>query len=145
MPKIQTIPTNYAVGDYCHMLQRGEVQINRDYQRSDKVWPLAAKSFFVESIVLGYPVPKICLHQKIDVKTRRSIKHVVDGQQRSMALLEFFLTRSVSRRVSRQRVLRERNIRLSMKMINGNFWSTRSRRICSFQLQMQISVRFSGE
>ena len=72
------------------MVQRKEVLVNRNYQRSDKVWPHAAKSFLIETILLGYPVPKLSLYQITDVKTRRTVKEIVDGQQRTLTIMGFF-------------------------------------------------------
>lgn len=82
--------TRMTVADYCQAMARHEIDVNRDYQRSDKVWPPAAKSFLIESILLNYPVPKLSLHQVTDVRTRITKKEIVDGQQRSVAILEFF-------------------------------------------------------
>lgn len=83
-------PTSYTVVDYCQAMVRKEIVVNRDYQRSEKVWPSAARSFLVETILLGYPIPKLYLYQVTDLKSRKTIKHIVDGQQRSYAILEFY-------------------------------------------------------
>lgn len=82
--------TSYTIADYCKMFKQKELVVNRDYQRSDRVWPPAAKSFLIETILLGYPIPKLSLYQITDVKTRGTIKEIVDGQQRTMAILEFY-------------------------------------------------------
>jgi hypothetical protein len=82
--------TTLTVADYCAALDRGEVRINPDYQRSDRVWPSAARSFLIETILLGFPMPKLSLHQRTDVRSRRSIKEVVDGQQRTRAVRDFY-------------------------------------------------------
>jgi hypothetical protein len=88
---MEIVPTNYAIADYCDDLEKNKIIVNRDYQRSDKVWPPAARSFLIETIILGYPVPKISLYQRIDVKTRKSVKEIVDGQQRSKAIMDFYI------------------------------------------------------
>src|SRR5208337_260200 len=87
---MEIVPTNYTVADYCDDLLQNKIMVNREYQRSDKVWPTAARSFLIESVLLGYPIPKISLFQRIDVKTRKSIKEIIDGQQRSVAILDFY-------------------------------------------------------
>jgi Protein of unknown function DUF262 len=79
-----------TVADYCQAMARHEIDVNRDYQRSDRVWPPAAKSFLIESILLNYPVPKLSLYQVTDRATRITRKEIVDGQQRSVAIFEFF-------------------------------------------------------
>jgi hypothetical protein len=87
---MQITPSNWTVADFCKALERKEITVNRNYQRSDKVWPPAAKSFLIETILLGYPIPKLYFHQVTDLKSRNTIKEVVDGQQRSEAIFEFY-------------------------------------------------------
>jgi uncharacterized protein DUF262 len=78
-----------TVADYCKELDRNEITINRKYQRSDRVWPTAARSYLIETILLGLPIPKLSLHQRTDIRTRRTFKEVVDGQQRTKAISDF--------------------------------------------------------
>jgi hypothetical protein len=82
--------TQDTVANYCNALRRDEVEVNRDYQRSDRVWPLAARQFLIETILLDYPIPKLSLHQVTDLKTKSSLRYVVDGQQRTRAIFDFF-------------------------------------------------------
>ena len=79
-----------TVADYCRAFNDRGITVNRHYQRSWKIWPPSARSFLIESIILGYPVPKLSLHQKLDVRSRRTVKEIVDGQQRTAAILEFY-------------------------------------------------------
>ncbi len=79
-----------TVADYCTAMGQHKITINSNYQRSDKVWPPSARSFLIESILLGFPVPKFFLFQKTDLKSKETIKEIVDGQQRSKTLLDFF-------------------------------------------------------
>lgn len=87
---VQIVPNSVTVADYCNALSRGEIRVNPKYQRSNRVWPAMARSFLIETILLGYPMPKLALHQVTDLKSRKTIKEVVDGQQRSKAILDFF-------------------------------------------------------
>jgi hypothetical protein len=87
---MQTVSTNMTVADYCDALKRRDITVNRDYQRSDQVWPDSAKTYLIETIVLGYPLPKIYLYQITDIKSRKTVKEIVDGQQRSLAIFDFF-------------------------------------------------------
>ena len=70
-------------------MRNSAIVVNHDYQRSDKVWPPAARSYLIETILLGYPIPKLALHQTTDLKTKRTKKEIVDGQQRSQAIFDF--------------------------------------------------------
>jgi len=87
---MKTTATTFTVADYCDMMKRGEVIVNRDYQRSEKIWPSAARSYLIETVVLGYPMPKFLLLQITDLRSKKTFKEIVDGQQRSMAILDFF-------------------------------------------------------
>ena len=82
--------TPFTIADYCAAMKRNEIRVNHEYQRTSKVWPTAAKAFLIETILLGYPIPKLSLYQKTDVKSRKTVKEIVDGQQRSATILEFY-------------------------------------------------------
>ena len=79
-----------TVADYVVAMQRNEITVNREYQRFIGVWPPIARSYLIESIILGFPIPKLSLHQRTDLKSRSTVKEIVDGQQRSGALREYF-------------------------------------------------------
>jgi hypothetical protein len=84
------VSTQMTVADYCTQMIGADITVNKEYQRSDQVWPPAAKSFLIETVLLGYPIPKLSLHQVTSVRTKKTVKEIVDGQQRSQALREFF-------------------------------------------------------
>lgn len=99
MPGFDNQLTGYTVSDYCGRMLRKELVINREYQRQDSVWPPAARSFLIESILLGYPIPKLSIRERTDLKTRTVIGEIIDGQQRSKAILDFYENKfAISRR-----------------------------------------------
>lgn len=77
--------------DYCNATTEGSIKVDTNYQRTDKVWPEKAKQYLIETVILGYPIPKLFLHQKIDLKSKKSTKYIVDGQQRSKAIYDYFI------------------------------------------------------
>jgi Protein of unknown function DUF262 len=79
-----------SVGDYCKALNDNLITVNEDYQRNAGIWAPYARSFFIESILLEYPIPKIFLYSKVDLRARSTVKEIVDGQQRSHTLQSFF-------------------------------------------------------
>ena len=87
---MQVVSTNFTVADYCNQLREKTIITNKEYQRSSKVWPPAARSYLVDTILSDYPIPKFSLYQKTDLKSRKTYKEIVDGQQRSKAILDFF-------------------------------------------------------
>ncbi|MBJ6896270.1 DUF262 domain-containing protein [Vibrio cholerae] len=74
--------------DLVEQIERKEVVINRHYQRG-KVWPDTAKTYFIDTILEGYPFPKIYLYQVFSEKSRRPIKELIDGQQRMTTIIDF--------------------------------------------------------
>lgn len=87
---MQVTPTSFTIAEYCSQMASGAIVINHEYQRTNKVWPPAAKSYLIDTILHGYPIPKLCLFQKTDLKSKKTVKEIVDGQQRSQAILDFF-------------------------------------------------------
>lgn len=79
-----------SVGDYCKGLNENLIKVNDEYQRNAGIWASYARSFFIESILLEYPIPKIFLYSKVDLRTRTTVKEIVDGQQRSHTLQQFY-------------------------------------------------------
>jgi len=82
-----------TIAQYCGELRDHTTVINYDYQRSNKVWPVAAQSFLIESILLGFPVPKLALYQITDRVSRSTTREIVDGQQRTEAISQFYNNR----------------------------------------------------
>lgn len=75
--------------DLVGQLERKEIIINRDYQREAGVWPESARTYFIDTILEGYPFPKIYLYQIFNEKTKRPIKELIDGQQRVTTIVDF--------------------------------------------------------
>lgn len=84
------LPNPQTIGDYLTALQSDGIKINRDYQRGGGIWPSSAKSALIETIITGYPMPALYLHQKFDRDTRKPYREVVDGQQRTDAIRAFY-------------------------------------------------------
>lgn len=83
-------PNPMTVGDYAEAMLGGKIQVNRDYQRSGGFWPYRAKCALIETMILGYPMPALFMHQQFDLETRKPIRDVVDGQQRTDAIMAFW-------------------------------------------------------
>ncbi|MGK2850599.1 MAG: DUF262 domain-containing protein [Candidatus Limnocylindrales bacterium] len=67
---------------------RHSIDDDPPYQRSGDVWSLARRQLFIDSLLNGYDVPKIYLH---DLRGRHPTKvyAVVDGKQRLTALWSY--------------------------------------------------------
>ena len=87
---VRSNSVHLTVADYCNAYNRGDIFVDSRYQRNPDLWPASAQSYLIETILKGFPVPKLALHQKTDLKTRSSQKFIVDGQQRTRAIVDFF-------------------------------------------------------
>lgn len=87
---MRVTPTSFTIAEYCQQMIDKSIVVNRAYQRSNAIWPMAARSFLIDTVLSGFPLPKFSLYQKTDLKTRKTIKEIVDGQQRSQAILDFY-------------------------------------------------------
>lgn len=63
--------------------------MNQEYQRASGLWPRSAKSYFIDTILKGFPFPKIYFHEKVDKELKRPKREIVDGQQRIVTIVEF--------------------------------------------------------
>jgi len=68
--------------------KRSELNISPWYQRR-AVWKRSQKAYLVNTIHERKPVPTIYIRHIIDFDTERSVKEVVDGQQRVRCILEY--------------------------------------------------------
>lgn len=78
----------YSVNDFREWNSRNELELQPKFQRRS-VWSDKARSYLMDSIVRGKPIPKIFIRQDINPKTKKTIREVVDGQQRLRTILGF--------------------------------------------------------
>lgn len=78
----------YSINDFVEWDAAKQLQLNPRFQRRP-VWTDKAKSFLIDTILRGKPIPKIFIRQKINVTTKTSVREVVDGQQRLRTILSF--------------------------------------------------------
>jgi hypothetical protein len=79
---------NYSVRDFEEWSDRGELLLAPKFQRRD-VWNPKARSYLVDTIIRGKPIPKLYMRQNISLATRRTTREIVDGQQRLRTVLNF--------------------------------------------------------
>lgn len=89
MKDTQTLRTQYRVSDFVEWARAGTLDLNPNFQRRP-VWKKGAKSYLIDTILRGLPVPIIFLRDlRADVKTLKGKREVVDGQQRIRTILSF--------------------------------------------------------
>jgi hypothetical protein len=77
--------TDWTTETLLRQLARGNIDLNPRFQRRD-AWTRPRKSLFIESIILGLPIPQVVLAERTDQK---GTFLVIDGKQRLLTLLQF--------------------------------------------------------
>jgi len=78
----------YSINDFWEWSQRKELVLTPKFQRRS-VWSDKARSYLMDTIIRGLPIPKIFMRHDVDPKTRKSIREIVDGQQRTRTILNY--------------------------------------------------------
>lgn len=78
----------YSINDFLEWQVNNQLELNPKFQRRS-VWSDRARSYLMDTIVRGKPIPKIFIRQKINPTTKASIREVVDGQQRLRTILSY--------------------------------------------------------
>ncbi|MDN7135221.1 DUF262 domain-containing protein [Pseudidiomarina terrestris] len=73
-----------------NQIDKGNILLNPDFQRRD-AWDKKRKSKFIESLILGLPIPQVVLAES---KERRGSYIVLDGKQRLLSIRQFAAERS---------------------------------------------------
>ena len=81
-------PKVIQINDIIEWYNKDEIVLSPKYQRNS-VWNESAKSYLIDSIIRGLPIPPIFIRQRIDVSTRKTFREIIDGQQRLRAITEF--------------------------------------------------------
>ncbi len=81
--EIRTDSYSMSIGEWISLYENKEIDIHPDFQRFFR-WSDYQKSTFIESILLGIPIPPIFVSQRDD-----GIWDVIDGLQRLSTIYEF--------------------------------------------------------
>lgn len=82
------LPKIIQINDILQWYENEELELSPKYQRNS-VWNEKAKSYLIDTILRGLPIPPIFMRQSIDVATKKTHREVIDGQQRLRAITEF--------------------------------------------------------
>lgn len=78
----------YSVRDFEEWHNKGELLLTPKFQRRE-VWSPKARSYLMDTIIRGKPIPKIFMREDVNPVTRRATREIVDGQQRLRSVLDF--------------------------------------------------------
>lgn len=73
-----------SCADIYRMYEKGQIDINPDFQRGE-VWKPRAQTLFVDSLMKQLPIPSLCI--SLDYKTQKRL--VIDGLQRITTIIKF--------------------------------------------------------
>lgn len=79
-----------VIQDLINLNKGEELDLNPWYQRRS-VWSPAQKSYLINSLLEQKPIPAIYVRHSLDLERSKSIKEVVDGQQRCRSIIGFVL------------------------------------------------------
>ncbi|MFC3108533.1 DUF262 domain-containing protein [Undibacterium arcticum] len=89
MKTLDLTRTLYTVSDFVSWQKSKTLVLSPSFQRRP-VWNPGAKSFLIDTILRGLPIPIIFLRdQKTDLKTLLAKREVIDGQQRIRTILSY--------------------------------------------------------
>lgn len=77
--------TDWTVETILSQINKGNIQLNPKFQRRD-AWDIERKSRFIESLILGFPVPQLVL---AEAKGKKGSYLVIDGKQRLLSIRQF--------------------------------------------------------
>jgi hypothetical protein len=77
---------DWTIETIVSQLQRKNILLNPGFQRRD-AWSRERKSLFIESLIVGLPIPQIVLAES---KSNRGKFIVLDGKQRLLSILQFW-------------------------------------------------------
>ena len=83
-------PRAFSISDLYDWYNQTPSQLilNPKFQRR-AVWTPQSKSYLINTILLGLPLPIFFLRQNTDPQSKKTLREVVDGQQRLRAIFDF--------------------------------------------------------
>lgn len=78
----------FSINDFLNWYDNDELTLSPKYQRN-AVWSNNAKSYLIDTILRGFPIPQIFLRLSIDTTTRKTTREIIDGQQRIRSIIDF--------------------------------------------------------
>jgi Protein of unknown function DUF262 len=78
-----------SILDFVKWQEAGDLQLTPKFQRRN-LWPPKARSFLIDTILRGFPIPKLYMRQHLNLARTTTTHEVVDGQQRIRAVLDYY-------------------------------------------------------
>jgi len=78
----------FTINDIYGWYRQKELVLSPAFQRRE-VWKLRGKSFLIDSILRGVPIPQFFIRQIVLPREMRTVREVVDGQQRLTSIFGY--------------------------------------------------------
>ncbi len=79
---------SFQISDLMQWYAQDQISFSPKYQRG-KVWNDNARSYLIDTIIRGLPIPPVFIRQKVDITTKTTFREVIDGQQRIRTITEY--------------------------------------------------------
>ena len=76
------------IQDLVNIHKAGELELTPWYQRRS-VWNVSQKSYLINTLFEQKPIPAIYIRHSLDLEKAKSIKEIVDGQQRTRTIIGY--------------------------------------------------------
>lgn len=80
-------PREYSIRELFDSYNRKETLLSPKFQRRP-VWEYKAKSYLIDSILSGFPIPRIFVRERTNLDMSAS-REIIDGQQRLKTIFDF--------------------------------------------------------
>lgn len=94
--------SRYSIAEIIEMLGRKDLVANKEYQRGSGIWPTGPRSYFIDTVLSGFPFPKIYFFEYLDKSSRKTRRELVDGQQRISSIVSYVEDKFALTSVSKQ-------------------------------------------
>jgi len=103
-----------VIQDLINLEKKGELDTNPWYQRRS-VWTNPQKSYLINTVFQKKPIPSLYIRHSLDLDKGISIKEVVDGQQRTRAIIGYYNNEFAARHPENEKLLKYSALSKSQK------------------------------
>ena len=140
MKTFEVTRTQYKVSDFLSWQRAGTLSLSPSFQRRP-VWTKGAKSYLIDTIVRGLPIPILFLRERhTDLNSLEPAREIVDGQQRIRTIITYVvphLLKNLNKNREPFTILPVHNEELAGKEFEQLSASTK-RRILDYQFSVHI-------
>lgn len=132
-PVIRTDEYPMSIGELASLYEKDEIDIHPEFQRFFR-WDEYQKARFIESIMLGIPIPPIFVSQRKD-----GVWDVVDGLQRLSTIYQFMgLLKDADKKILPPLVMEKTKY---LPSLEGKYWENEESPTTSFEPAQRLNFK----